>query len=295
MSRIVLLKCASLIILLSAGVGQPSAVDRVAREQLSKANADGFILVHDVRSGRVLAHIGEPKSFGIDSSVAPLSVIKVFVAAVWLEHGFGDTVVDCDGGQRDRVRRMNVEEMLVSGCDSAGKRMAVLLRQKIGGARVLSDLRRFGIASLTLKPDATDEEWGRVLSLGEEQVPVTPAQVAVFFAAIGNRGGKLMSNRTARALQSALDAVVQRGTADSIKDALAGTGWHIGGKTGTGPGACADHCDGWFAGLVGDSRGTRYVVLAMIRGKGLGSGVAAHAVASIAEYLAANEAKKAQP
>ena len=284
-------KCVALIALLPGVVfAQNTTLEQFARAQLHDANAAGFIHVRDVKSGRVLAHVASNDDLAVDSPLAPLSVIKVFVAAVWLEHGFGDTVLDCDASSRYPVRHMKVEDVLVSGCDSAGKHMAVLLRQKLGAARVLSDLRRLGIQGLTLKPAATDEEWGFVLSLGERDVPVTPSEVSRFFAAIGSGGGKWMSAPTAQTLQEALEAVVQHGTADSIKDALAGTGWRIGGKTGTGPGECGDHCDGWFAGIVSDQHGGRYAVLAFIRGKGLGGGVAAHAVAEVAKYLATHDA-----
>jgi cell division protein FtsI/penicillin-binding protein 2 len=95
-----------------------------------------------------------------------------------------------------------------------------------------------------------------------------------------------MSADTARRLRNALDDVVGRGTSTSIKDELAGTGWRIGGKTGTGPGDCGDRCDGWFASLASNRRRACYVILAYVRGKGLGSGVAAHAAAMIARHLA---------
>lgn len=80
-----------------------------------------------------------------------------------------------------------------------------------------------------------------------------------------------MSAETARQLRTALDDVVARGTATSVRDALADTGWRIGGKTGTGGGNCGDHCDGWFASIASDGAQARYVILAYVRGKGLGS------------------------
>src|SRR5207253_173133 len=160
---------------------------------------------------------------------------------LWLEHGFGDTKVDCEASPRYPVRHMLVEDVLSSGCDSAGRDMAVLLRKKLGGKKVLAELRRYGLRVITLKPEAPDSEWGSVLSLGEEQVSVTPNQIAAFFGAIGNGGGRLMSRATAERLSKALEGVVEHGTAESIKDSLASTAWRIGGKTGTGPGQCGDH------------------------------------------------------
>lgn len=164
--------------------------------------------------------------------------------------------------------------------------MVNILRRRIGAGQMLRDLRRYGLQDMTLRPDASDTEWGRVLSLGEDELAVTPQQLSAFFSAIGQGGAKLFLKQTAQRLIAALEGVVQRGTAASIKDALANTGWHIGGKTGTGPGQCGDQCDGWFAGLLSDQHHARYAILVFIRGKGLGGGLAARTAASMAEYLA---------
>ena len=195
--------------------------------------------------------IKEP-DLGIDSPIPPLSVIKVYLAAEWLEHGFGSTTVDCAASSSRPTRRMFVDDVLISGCDTAAEKMAVILRRKLGPGQVLEDLRHYGLPDMTLKPDASDDEWSRVLSLGEEEVPVTPRQLSAFLRTIAQGGARLFSQRTAKRLRTALENVVQYGTADSIKDALATTGWRIGGKTGTGPGQCGAHCDGWFASLLSD-------------------------------------------
>src|SRR5262249_49848484 len=100
-------------------------------------------------------------------------------------------------------------------------------------------------------------------------------------------GDHLMSVTTARRLRAALEAVVQRGTAAGIKQTFAGSEWRIGGKTGTGPGDCGQRCGGWFASLVSDRRGGRYVVLGVIEGKGAGGGVSAQTAAAVARNLVA--------
>ena len=265
-----------------------AAVENCLRQLLHEAGASGFLHVRDVRSDRVLAHVtagggSDDASLSLDAPVAPLSVIKVYVAAMWLEHGFGDRRVTC--GTASGGREMLVEEALSSGCDSAGKQMAVILRRSIGGEQVLRDLRRFGLAHLTLRADMDDDEWGRELSLGEAPVLVTPRELSNFFSSLAAGGDKLMSRRTAQRLVSALDAAVQNGTASSIKDELANTGWRIGGKTGTGPGKCGDHCDGWFASIATSGSGNGYVILAFIRGRGPGGGLPAHLAARIAYIL----------
>jgi beta-lactamase class A len=275
-----------------------AALEAFARQALHDAHAIGFIHVRDVSSGRVLAHVTSAESnpgngFGIDSPVLPLSVFKVYLAAVWLEHGFGSTKVDCAPSANRQVRHMLIDDVLISGCDSAAGEMAVILRQKVGASGVLRDLHRYGIENLTLKPDASDSEWRRVLSLGEDQVKTTPRQLSAFMLAIGQGGGKLLSAATAERLTAALEAVVQDGTATSIKSALNNTGWHIGGKTGTGPGECGERCDGWFASLLRDPRHARYVILVFIQGRGLGGGLAARTAASTAQFLVAQEKSSA--
>jgi len=150
---------------------------------------------------------------------------------------------------------------------------------------MLRDLRRYGLDGLSLRPDASNTEWGQVLSLGEEHVPVTPQQLSAFMRVIGQGGAGLFSGRTASRLRAALEGVVQGGSADAIKNALAGTGWRIGGKTGTGPGQCGAHCDGWFASLLSDQDRPRYVILVFIRGRGIGGGLAAQTAATVAEFL----------
>ena len=271
-----------------------SALEAFARRALRDADATGFIHVRDVSSGHVVAHVtsaesGRKDSLAMDSLVPPLSVIKVYLAAAWLEHGFGSTKVECAPSANKPVRHMLIDDVLISGCDSAAGEMAAILRHKVGASEVLRDLRRYGIKDLTLSPDASDSEWRRVLSLGEDQVKATPRQLSAFMLAISQGGGKLFSAATADRLTAALEAVVQDGTATSIKNALNNTGWHIGGKTGTGPGECGDRCDGWFASLVRDQHHARYVILVLIKGRGLGGGLAARTAASTAQFLATRE------
>ena len=268
-----------------------TALTKLTRQILRDAQAAGFIDVTEVGSGRQIAYAGltatgkDDPNLAADALVQPLSVIKVFVAAEWIDRGFADTMIDCEPAGGHAPRRMSVDEMLITGCDSAGARMATILRQKLGADTVLRDLRRFGLLHLTLPPDASDADWGAALTLGERDVPVSAEEVSTFLRAIAQGGATLVSAETARRLRAALDDVVTRGTATPVKDMLAGTSWRIGGKTGTGPGNCGDHCDGWFASIESDAAQPRYIILAYVRGKGLGSGVAAHAAATIAQHL----------
>jgi cell division protein FtsI/penicillin-binding protein 2 len=79
-----------------------------------------------------------------------------------------------------------------------------------------------------------------------------------------------MSANTALKLKTAMIAVVDRGTAASAQPLFAGTGWDLGGKTGTAqiPGRPDD---GWFAGLVFDPEGiARYSIVVYLQGGGPG-------------------------
>jgi hypothetical protein len=184
---------------------------------------------------------------------------------------------------------MLVEDVLASGCDSGGGEMAQTLKREIGAAEVLADLRRYGLEDLALKPDASDAEWASVLSLGEDKVTITPREASAFLREIGQRHGSILSPQTAYSLRAALDEVVQHGTAVGIKNSFGKSRWHIGGKTGTGPGQCGDQCDGWFASLLSEGSRPRYVILVFIRGRGLGGGVAAHTAVVVAKHLISTE------
>lgn len=86
-------------------------------------------------------------------------------------------------------------------------------------------------------------------------------------------------------------AVVQRGSAQAIARTLDGTGWQIGGKTGTGPGpgTIGLQSDGWFAGLVFDPEGAaRFTVATFVRLGGRGGENAAMISAQLARYLIEN-------
>lgn len=130
-------------------------------------------------------------------------------------------------------------------------------------------------------------EWAQI-AIGQGPVDVTPIGVARFIQAIGNdgvmlqptvewdrtrdvpEGRRIMSPAVARKLQGAMLAVVDQGTAKTAQPLLEGTGWDMGGKTGTAqvPGK---HDDGWFAGLMyGPDGKPHYTITVYLRGGGPG-------------------------
>lgn len=174
-------------------------------------------------------------------------------------------------------------------------------------------------AYVSLSDGMKDTEWADTLSIGEANMKVTGLHISRFLQAVGNGGlmlppvareeqpassGKnlrrqsrpqsvgsplrVLQESTALRLQSAMRDTVQRGTAQSIAQALDGTGWQIGGKTGTGPGPApiGAQSDGWFAGLIFDPQGrARFTVATFVRHGGLGGGNAAKISAELARYI----------
>ena len=168
------------------------------------------------------------------------------------------------------------------------------------------------LAHTTLGPKVKDKDWADALSIGESHFVVTVLHISRFLQAVGNGGvmsapiarrtttlmeqrtqptqvtRRIMKETTAARLQEAMREVVQRGSAQTIVDALNGTGWQIGGKTGTGPGPApiGPQSDGWFAGLVFDPKGKpSFTVATYVRHGGRGAGKAASLSAEMARYL----------
>ena len=166
-------------------------------------------------------------------------------------------------------------------------------------------------ASYTVLTEKTsDADWADTMSLGEKNFVVTILNVSRFLQAVGNNGlelsaaarkesdtpvtrtapksRRIMKESTAQRLQGPLREVVRRGSAQAIAHALDGTGWQIGGKTGTGPGlgSTGPPYDGWFAGLVFNPEGkARFTVATYVRHGGLGGENAATISAQLARFL----------
>ena len=164
-------------------------------------------------------------------------------------------------------------------------------------------------ASHSLGKETPLKDWEDTLSLGEERFVVTALHLSRFLQAVGNggvmlppvasdttrpgsmipaTGTRVISETAALKLQAAMRGTVERGTAKSAAPILAGTGWSMGGKTGTGPGPEGPNpnSDGWFAGLIFDPQGkARFTVATFVRHGGLGGGNAARISAELARFL----------
>ena len=100
----------------------------------------------------------------------------------------------------------------------------------------------------------------------------------------------IMAEATALKLQEVMRGTVQYGTAKSASPILAGTGWAMGGKTGTGPEpnskTAGPKSDGCFAGLIFDPSGkARFTVVTFVKHGGFGGGNPARISAELARYI----------
>jgi len=146
-------------------------------------------------------------------------------------------------------------------------------------------------------------EWAQ-LAIGQGPVDVTVVGISRFVQAIANdgvmipptlewsraserpRGERVMRPETARRLQEAMRLTVDRGTGRAAGAAIQGTGWRIGGKTGTAQVAGRPD-NGWFAGIVFTPEGEpRYTVVAFLEGGGPGGGLPATIAGRIARIVA---------
>jgi hypothetical protein len=147
-------------------------------------------------------------------------------------------------------------------------------------------------------------EWG-LIAIGQGPVDVTPMGVSRFVQAIGNgglmlpptlerdrlrdlpEGRRIMQESTARRLQEAMLTVVDSGTARSAAPRFAGTGWDLGGKTGSADVAGRPRADGWFAGLIyGPDRRARYTVVVYLQAGAPGGRLPAGVAGDMVRYLA---------
>ena len=165
-----------------------------------------------------------------------------------------------------------------------------------------------------LNASVSDAAWAEDLSIGEARFAVNALSISRFLQAVGNGGvmlppaaraevfttnsssklrtriigQRIIRESAALKIQAAMRDVVQRGTAKAIASALYDTGWAIGGKTGS-SGPVGPQSDGWFAGLIFDTKGkARFTVATFVRHGGTGGGNAAKLSADLARFLIAS-------
>jgi cell division protein FtsI/penicillin-binding protein 2 len=157
-------------------------------------------------------------------------------------------------------------------------------------------------ARIRISPETGDAEWAQ-LAIGQGPLDVTVLGISRFIHAIANggvmlpptferelasdqpRGERVMSEETAKRLQEAMKQVVLQGTGRGALGYVQGTGWSIGGKTGTAqvPGRPDN---GWFTAIVFSPDGEpRYTVVTFLEGGGPGGAGPTSVAASVAREL----------
>jgi Penicillin binding protein transpeptidase domain len=165
----------------------------------------------------------------------------------------------------------------------------------------------------SLGKDITAKDWEDTLSIGERRFVATALHLSRFLQAVGNGGlmmapvtrdedstsesgstnqaaTRVMSESAALKLQMLMRGTVERGTAKSALPILAGSGWSMGGKTGTGPEPgttdAGPRSDGCFAGLIFDPQGkARFTVVTFVKHGGFGGGNAARISAEVGVFI----------
>ena len=95
-------------------------------------------VVQQVSTGAVvLFAASEPDKLDVSTPVLPLSLSKVFLAASWWDHNLSDREFESAHGTENAEnpayrKRVNAQEILVGGSDSAGIQMALALRKAVG-------------------------------------------------------------------------------------------------------------------------------------------------------------------
>ncbi len=258
-----------------------TSVDAEVRRLLNAAEAKGAVCVVDVETGATVASVG----VGQDPTAAilPLSAIKLFVASLWWDLRLDDRPLS-----DPRKGWVTLHEVLVVGYDTPGAEAALVLRNALGSERMLALLREQGLGvspgKLLLGRETSDVIWGEALSIGEANVEVTLEQIARFL-----RKACMGDSASSRRMRSALRDAVARGSASSVAARLEGTGWSLGGKTGTGPASAAPDYDGSFCGLIFKGDKARYAFAVYIQSRGKGGGVAAGIAADLAKWFASQE------
>jgi Penicillin binding protein transpeptidase domain len=164
----------------------------------------------------------------------------------------------------------------------------------------------------SLGKETTTKDWEDTLSIGKVRFVATALHLSRFLQAVGNDGvmlparardensgsapgstipaTRVISESAAVKLQALMRGTVERGTAKSAFPILAGSGWSMGGKTGTGPEPGTTQAgplsDGCFAGLIFDPQGkARFTVVTFVKHGGFGGGNAARISAELALFL----------
>jgi hypothetical protein len=179
--------------------------NRAALQAMRARGVEAVTVAQKVDTGSfIVIAASEPSRLDAATLVDPLSLAKVYLAASWWDRGLADATFESTKGRADAEnpafrRFVNVHEVIVGGSDSAGRQMALALRQAVGADAVVEDLKRFGFDGTRrfwgeLSPDLAqrlapgrpaalerplaEPEWAKALSLGEAEMTTSALHVS---------------------------------------------------------------------------------------------------------------------
>jgi cell division protein FtsI/penicillin-binding protein 2 len=190
------------------------AANQHALDYMKANNLTAVTVVQNVRNGALVVFAASnPAQLDVTTSLSPLSVAKLFIAASWWQHRDADEFIARDAS------RISIHEMIVSGSDNAGRQTVFELRKTAGAESIIKELGAYGFPRKALLANsARDEnfwgetpaafhdrltpsasyhlldassseaEWADDLSIGEAGFSVNALSISRFLQAVGNGG-----------------------------------------------------------------------------------------------------------
>ena len=134
-----------------------------ASRLLAGAGTPGVVLVQEVATGAVLAWAatGAPTDAPLAARqyLIPGSVMKLATAAIWMEHGLGERVMDCPGSLtigRYRIRNAHEfsraalvvpRDMVVYSCNVVAAEMMLEMKERLGADEIARGYERLGFGT----------------------------------------------------------------------------------------------------------------------------------------------------
>lgn len=254
---------------------------------------------------------------GLQGLYPPGSSFKIVMAAAALRDDLGGFTLDCQGQTTVGKRRIKDAQVSGHGRVDLARALAVScnvyftrLAGRLGGRTLIDRARAFGLGSAPpgdlgtaagLLPDPRNEAELAETAIGQGRLLVSPLQMALVAAAVVNDGvimrprlvqavrypsgaeeigprvwRRPLSAETAAVLRGALEGAVRTGTG---RRALSGSGYTVGGKTGTAQ-APGGRSHAWFVGFA-YRPGRRLAIAVVVEHAGSGGAVAAPIAAAV--------------
>ena len=229
-----------------------AALTQYASTLLQRRGDVAAVVVQDVASGAVVSYVaaGDVNDPQVTAPLAPASVWKLTLAALWWEAGLGARTVPCPRRLPIAGRviehagtphaAMSAHDMLVTSCNTAAAAMALVLRDRLGAEGMRAALARLGFPARLTKPTVaampdeqfwatTSHDWRARMSPGHRAVRVPERGDAAEWADLAIGEGVMLSPlHVARFLQAiGNDGRMRRPTIEEPLAARSDTGERV--------------------------------------------------------------------